>query len=943
MHGFKSFVRKTEILFDQGINVILGPNGSGKSNVSDALCFVLGRLSVKSMRAAKAKNLIFLGSKEASPSKEAMVEVVFDNSDGVFALDQQEISIKRIVRRNGLSIYKINNETKTRQDVLMLLSQAGIDPNGFNIILQGEIQNFVRMRPDERRGVIEEVSGIAVYEARKEKSLKELEKTEERLKEISSILRERTAYLNNLEKERQQALKFKKLEAELRSLKASIIKHDMNIREKEIEKIKEELEKRSLGIEKMKKYCSEIQFSIQKFEEEIKQMNSIIEKSTGYEQEKLNREIADIRAEIAGLEVKTENFENKLLETNKQKSDLEKSIKDSEMSLKDLGHEAPMAKKQRYLEQKKKEFEEIEDKRKKFYMIQSELKSIRERIKEKEDSLNSNKTESELLLNQIDSISLELFDKHTNKELVEKLEKSMLDKRQTLEKLYSREREIDKLIYANDYEIKKLNNIINDVSKLDICPLCKSKITSEHINSIAEEIKPKNHYLKENIEKHNKEIIEITNKKEFLNDELERLSAELLKRKNDLGKLNSINEKNNQIKLIQIRIEKIKEEISILEKRKISLEKSYNENSDIEKKYELLKIELQEISLRSQETISSEISFKQREIERANASFKQLIRDEQLFKDDLNTLKKELSEKQKLLTFKNNQEEELMKKFQNLISKRDSTQKSIREKETELLKKQNEIHLFEQEINNIKIDKARIDAEYENLEIEMLSFVNVEIVKASKESLNQRLARTQEILSSIGSVNLRSLEVYEEIKKEYDSIKEKAEIIEKEKNEITKVISEIDIKKKKTFNQTLSLLNDIFSRNFSELSVKGQVFLEVENKQDPFSGGVNIIVKTGHGKYFDVTSLSGGEQTLVALSLIFGIQELKPYCFYILDEIDAALDKRNSERLASLLKKYMQKGQYIVITHNDEIISNATTLYGVSMHDGLSKIISLKL
>ncbi|MBS3064664.1 MAG: hypothetical protein J4472_02525, partial [DPANN group archaeon] len=86
-----------------------------------------------------------------------------------------------------------------------------------------------------------------------------------------------------------------------------------------------------------------------------------------------------------------------------------------------------------------------------------------------------------------------------------------------------------------------------------------------------------------------------------------------------------------------------------------------------------------------------------------------------------------------------------------------------------------------------------------------------------------------------------------------------------------------------------------------------------------------------------------GEQTLIALSLIFGIQELKPYCFYILDEIDAALDKRNSERLADLLKRYMKHGQYIVITHNDEIISNATNLYGVSMHDGISKIISLKV
>jgi chromosome segregation protein len=92
-----------------------------------------------------------------------------------------------------------------------------------------------------------------------------------------------------------------------------------------------------------------------------------------------------------------------------------------------------------------------------------------------------------------------------------------------------------------------------------------------------------------------------------------------------------------------------------------------------------------------------------------------------------------------------------------------------------------------------------------------------------------------------------------------------------------------------------------------------------------------------------VTSLSGGEQTMVALSLIFAIQELKPYCFYILDEIDAALDKRNSSRLAGLLQKYMKKGQYIVITHNDEVISNATCLYGVSMHDGISKITSLKV
>src|SRR3989339_431117 len=124
MHGFKSFAQKTEVVFDEGINVVIGPNGSGKSNISDALCFVLGRLSIKSMRAAKASNLIFQGTKIAAPSREASVEIVFDNSDKTFAIDSSEINLKRIVRKNGQSLYKINEVTKTRQEILSLLAQA---------------------------------------------------------------------------------------------------------------------------------------------------------------------------------------------------------------------------------------------------------------------------------------------------------------------------------------------------------------------------------------------------------------------------------------------------------------------------------------------------------------------------------------------------------------------------------------------------------------------------------------------------------------------------------------------------------------------------------------------------------------------------------------------------------------------------------------------------
>jgi chromosome segregation protein len=190
---------------------------------------------------------------------------------------------------------------------------------------------------------------------------------------------------------------------------------------------------------------------------------------------------------------------------------------------------------------------------------------------------------------------------------------------------------------------------------------------------------------------------------------------------------------------------------------------------------------------------------------------------------------------------------------------------------------------------------------------------------------------------------MRALEVYDGIKKEYDAVQDKSNILLKEKEEIMKIIEEIDRKKGRTFMRTFNAINELFTRNFARLYTKGSAQLEVENKEDLFAGGIDIVIKLAKGKYFDVTSLSGGEQTLVALSLLFAIQEHKPYHFYIFDEIDTALDKRNSERLAGLLNQYMKSGQYIVITHNDAIIMDSDVLYGVSMHDGITKVLSLDL
>ncbi len=935
-----------DLCVDEHHNFIANNIFVHNSNITDALCFVLGRLSIKSIRAAKAKNLIFMGTKAASPAKEAMVEIVFDNTDSTFSIDGSELSIKRIVRKTGQSTYKINNHIKTRQEVLTLLAQAGIDPHGFNIILQGEIQNFVRMHTEERRKIIEEVSGIAIYESRKQKSLRELEKTAEKLKEINAVLKERTSYLNNLEKERQQALRYKKLEKDIKKYKASIINFDLRKNKKEEREIISHIEKKNKEIEKIKKTIAGVEARIRNYESKIVSINSTIQKSTGLEQEKLNQEITNLRADLAGVSVNIENNEKKLSQTTKQKQELSQAIKEGEFSIREIQRELGVKKpkkrdKQREIELKKQELERLEEQRKRFYMLKSDLKSSKEKLNDKNYELQNYNSELEFLAKQIRSLAKELFDKKTSESKINALKVSLDERKQILDDLRKKEIELEKISYNNEHEIERRDKLIEKISKMDICPLCKSKITEEHIDSMHKELFPKIDFLKREVESSDKELSEIYKKKEILEQDIEHLTSEISNRGADLIKISNIREKEQQIKSLQNKIQEIGADILNLEKRRKAFEKKIEQDLDIEQKYETLRLEVQEASLISEEDLGSEMVFKKRELERAKISLKQLFREEQEVKEELSTLRTNKKQKQALLEKKKKQEEELTKKFQGLISERDGLYKKIRESESELSQKQNLVYNIEQEINNLKIEKARVDATIENLESEMLEFSDLVIVKGKREKLVQRLIKTQETFSRIGSVNLRSLEVYDSIKKEYDAIKEKVSTIEGEKEGILKIIHEIDIKKKKTFLKTLTALNEIFSKNFSELSTKGQVYLELENRKEPFEAGVSIIVKTGHGKYFDVTSLSGGEQTIVALSLIFAIQELNPYCFYVLDEVDAALDKRNSERLARLLKKHMKKGQYVIITHNDEVISNADTLYGVSMHEGISKIVSL--
>ena len=332
--GFKSFAKPTELQFGKDYSAVLGPNGSGKSNVVDSLCFVLGRLSAKSLRADKSANLIYNGGKKGKPAKHAEVSVVFDNSNKDFPVTAKELEVKRIVNQKGNSIYKINGEARTRQQVLDVLRAAKINPDGHNIVLQGDITHMAEMPAEERRKVLEEISGISMFEEKKEKALRELERVDVKLNETEIVMTERETYLKELKKDRDQAVKYKELEKNINRNKATYLSVQIKNREDKLREIESRILKNNKDIDKIKEGIESIRKEIENKKEELNKLTERIE-SKG-PSEALTSDIGNIKELILKSETRTESITNEIKRIEERKKQLNNSIVESDSKSKDL-------------------------------------------------------------------------------------------------------------------------------------------------------------------------------------------------------------------------------------------------------------------------------------------------------------------------------------------------------------------------------------------------------------------------------------------------------------------------------------------------------------------------------------------------------------------------------------------------------------------------------
>ena len=224
LKGFKSFGTESAVKFDTKFNCLIGPNGSGKSNIIDAILFVLGTRSSKSIRADSLKDLLYSGTGGNKPSEEAFVEIIFDNSDFGIPIPEPEISVMRHINKGGQSTYRLNNKRLTRTEIIDKLKLAGIDSiNGYNVIAQGQVAEIIGMSGENRRKLLEDIAGTASFDEKKADAMKGLEEAKRRLDELSILVGEIAQQHSAMKAEKIRMEKFLELAAEIKSIKSKIL------------------------------------------------------------------------------------------------------------------------------------------------------------------------------------------------------------------------------------------------------------------------------------------------------------------------------------------------------------------------------------------------------------------------------------------------------------------------------------------------------------------------------------------------------------------------------------------------------------------------------------------------------------------------------------------------------------------------------------------------
>jgi chromosome segregation protein len=356
LDNFKSFGRPTRIPFYEDFTVVTGPNGSGKSNIIDAVLFTLGLARTRGIRAEKLTDLIYNpghdDDADVSGPKEASVSVVLDNSGGTLSRSQvvsaagtekvgdiEEITIKRRVKEtedNYYSYYYLNDRSVNLSDIRDLLAQAGVTPEGYNVVMQGDVTEIINMTPGARREIIDEIAGVAEFDQKKEAAFEELETVEERIEEAEVRIEEKETQLEQLEDERETALEYKELREQKEEYESYRKAAELEDKRAELDEVEGEIDDLAGELADLQAELDQRQGTVVRLEDDLDELNAEIERKGEDEQLAIKREIEEIKGDIARLEDKIESAEEAIKDAENDRRQAFVEIDRKQVSIDDL-------------------------------------------------------------------------------------------------------------------------------------------------------------------------------------------------------------------------------------------------------------------------------------------------------------------------------------------------------------------------------------------------------------------------------------------------------------------------------------------------------------------------------------------------------------------------------------------------------------------------------
>lgn len=1021
LKGFKSFASSTTLNFEQGITCVVGPNGSGKSNVVDALSWVMGEQGAKSLRGGKMEDVIFAGTSGRAPLGRAEVSVTIDNTDGVLPIDFTEVTITRVLFRNGASEYLLNGETTRLLDIQELLSDSGIGREMHVIVGQGQLDAILLANPEERRAFIEEAAGVLKHRKRKEKAIRKLDSMQTNLARIQDLTVELRRQLKPLGKQAEVARKASIIQSDVRDAKLRLMADDMlrmrnemelevadeNVLRQRKEQVESELNSaRSREIELDAIAASENPQLIAAQEnfyrltaqrEQIRAVQNLSSerarflseeaeeaKASGRDPILLDQEAQQLRNE----EKELANKVNKSQEQLDTDSNLLKAIEDK-LALEESRVSAALRAIADQREGTARQEGHINGLRSRIDATSGEVNRLTEARNSVEQRLKNYRENFATIETQISSLAASepgldsLFEKlKADMKNSEKDLKVLTEKLQSTEKL--RAGSLGRLTAFKEItELVKTSENANLISKIDdLTSNCEVEVNKVSVDCdrIRFELSSANDDFNKVSSEYESVLSKLNESDAAMTGLAEQLAISGQNVKNSVDEFDRLNsalqaaidqrnsdERDLAAALAQFESHQTPVEPDLTNLEDLRSQVSSARSKEVESRLNLRTIEerkdalsqraeaLENQAATERESASRSISRRENRAQAAitaqdiaDTAYEALIQIE-------SSIARAGSERERLETSRSSREGEIL-----------SLRTIGRELSIELERLTSSVHKDEiaraeqrlriEQLETKAVEELGIDVQalineygpsndvptfYEN---EQGEFVPGDLIPYRRDQQEKRLSQAEKSLTLLGKINPLALEEYSSLEERLRYLAEQLEDLKKTKKDLLDIIKEVDDRVQQIFTEAYEDTAREFELVFARLFPGGDGKLILTNPSDMLTSGVDVEARPPGKRVKRLSLLSGGERSLVAVALLIAIFKARPSPFYVMDEVEAALDDTNLGRLLGVFEELREKSQLIIITHQKRTMEIADALYGVTMRgDGVSEVISQRI